>query len=129
MELPKSIARQIARASGGEITIKSNLLKLNRGAADRIADEIGNEAGLDFSTKVSGPSELRLTKDATGYSGETAKPIVVSFKTGGFFSLSGKLKVDVEAGLVDDKLTLNFPIRGSFFGSRFSGNLTLVCKR
>lgn len=129
MDLPKSIAKQIARASNGEITIERNRLELKRGAADRIADEIGDEAGVDLSTRVSGPRELRLRKDAEGFSGETAKPIVVSFKTGGFFSVSGKLKVDVQGDLVDDQLTLNFPIRGSFFGSSFSGNLTLICKR
>lgn len=130
LELPQDVLQEIGAIQNGKIVIKNNKIQLNRKAAARIINGIGKELGIEFETTITGPTSLKLNKSGKSYVGSTSEPVVVTFAaTVDGEETSGNIKTYFQAKLKGSKLTLKVPITGKLSGSKFSGELTIVCER
>lgn len=129
IKVPTRIIERFAKVDDNHITVENNRISLVRPAAGRIAKRLGDEIGLDVTFSVSGPSSLKLIKQGDTFSGSTSEPIVVSFRHDSFFDLKGTLKVQVNAEISDDNLTLTMPLGGKFLSKRIGGRIVIECKR
>jgi len=130
VDIPESIVRRIAGVVQGDVIIRNQKLKLNRNASARIIKNLGKDLDFSVETSVSGPASLELTKTGNSYSGETRRPIVVSFD-GNFHGedFSGELVTGVTATLDNNKLKLVITFSGDALGDDFNGKVVVIARR
>lgn len=130
LELPEDILQQIGAIKNGRIVVEDNKIQLNRKAALRIINQLGQELGIEFETSITGPTKLKLNKAGNTYVGETTEPIVVKFATTyEDEDISGTIKTYFKAKVKGDKLTLVVPLTIKALGKKFTGEVTVVCQR
>lgn len=130
LELPQDVLQQIGAIQNGRIVVQDNKIQLNRRAALRIINQLGEQFGIEFETTITGPTKLRLHKVGRTFVGETTEPIVVTFSTTyEDEDISGNIKTFFKAKVKGNKLTLVVPITIKALGKKFTGEVTIVCER
>jgi hypothetical protein len=129
-ELPQDLLKEIGAIQKGKIVIQDNKIQLNRKAAAKIIQQLGDQLGIVFDITISGPTSLKLKKSGKIYVGSTTTPVVVAFETTyNGTKISGYLKTYFNATVKGDVLTLKVPVGGKALGMKFTGDMTIKAKR
>ena len=130
LKLDEEIVEQFAALKNGKITIRNNKLELNRNAASKIISQLGEELGMKFNVKITGPTYVQLRKSGKDWVGATTTPVTVKASTTyEGQKVSGVIKTHFKVRIEGKKLKLTIPITGSALGYNLKGTLKVVCTR
>lgn len=130
VELTPDMIRELGIVNDVAVTVRNQKVALNRKAIVKLLKKVEKELGAKVETSISGPTSVTLRKKGKGWTGKTAKPVVVKFSiTYQGQTAQGVLRTHFVVNVVGKNLTMKTPITGKVLGQNLSAQAVAKFKR
>lgn len=129
-QLTQDMIEQVGIGSSTKFRVRKNKMKIDRGAAERLIQELSTEYGIPVQTTIRGPKTLTLRKSGAKWVGKTSRPIVVNFSVSySGMNISGTLRSHIGVSVRKKTMVMTTPITGSLLGETVKAKAVVTCKR
>lgn len=130
LDLDQAMIKNLIGASKGKIVVSKSRIKLDRGAAVKMMEELGESYGMDVEASISGPKAMTLKKKGRLFVGKTSKPVTVNFKVNtGYNVMTGTIRSHFKVKVRGKTMVVNVPVTGDLMGKSLKGQVKATCKR